>query len=121
MSDDPRSVIADFKAAVNMSAKQIEKWLGTDESKEVGFKDGGSGESVGHHSGRRIIEILGKKRADYADDDLKHMAKVAGYVKRHMAQRPEGDIKETPWRYSLMNWGHDPSKPARRPRSKAKG
>ncbi len=41
------------------------------------------------------------------------MAKVVGYVHRHLAQRPEGDIEETPWRYSLMNWGHDPLKKAK--------
>jgi len=35
------------------------------------------------------------------------MRKVTGYVSRHLAQRPSGDISETPWRYSLMNWGHD--------------
>ena len=32
------------------------------------------------------------------------------YVHRHMAQRPEGNISETRWIYSLMNWGHDPLK-----------
>ncbi|HSU37880.1 MAG TPA: DUF3140 domain-containing protein [Propionibacteriaceae bacterium] len=42
------------------------------------------------------------------DDDLAHMRKVNGYVKRHLAQRPQGDITDTAWRYSLMNWGHDP-------------
>jgi hypothetical protein len=26
------------------------------------------------------------------------------------AQRPEGDVKETRWRFSLMNWGYDPLK-----------
>ena len=26
------------------------------------------------------------------------------------AQRPDGDIEESDWRYSLMNWGHDPVK-----------
>jgi hypothetical protein len=70
-------------------------------------------ESVGHHSGRRIIEILGKKKSDYDDDDLKHMAKVVGYVHRHLAQKPVGDIEQAPWRYSLMNWGHDPLKKAK--------
>ena len=38
------------------------------------------------------------------------MRKVVGYVHRHMAQRPGGDVAETDWRYSLMNWGHDPLK-----------
>ena len=44
------------------------------------------------------------------DDDLAHMRKVVGYVHRHSAQRPKGDVEDTHWRYSLMNWGHDPLK-----------
>jgi predicted membrane-bound dolichyl-phosphate-mannose-protein mannosyltransferase len=28
----------------------------------------------------------------------------------HMAQRPSGDVRDTRWRWSLMNWGHDPLK-----------
>lgn len=36
------------------------------------------------------------------------MRKVIGYVHRHLAQRPGGDVRETKWRWSLMNWGHDP-------------
>ncbi|GAA4543340.1 DUF3140 domain-containing protein [Mycobacterium paraffinicum] len=43
-------------------------------------------------------------------DDYAHMRKVVSYAKRHLAQRPRGDIDESAWRYSLMNWGHDPSK-----------
>ena len=38
------------------------------------------------------------------------MRKVVGYVNRHTKQRPDGDVSETSWRYSLMNWGHDPLK-----------
>jgi hypothetical protein len=33
---------------------------------------------------------------------------AVGHVRRHTAQRPGGDVTETAWRYSLMNWGHDP-------------
>lgn len=113
MSSDPDQVIAGFKAAVNMTAHQLDEWLDTEKSKKVGYKDRGKGESVGHHSGRRIVEILSKKNADHDDDDLQHMAKVVGYVHRHLAQKPEGDVEETPWRYSLMNWGHDPLKKSR--------
>ena len=45
-----------------------------------------------------------------AEDDYAHMRKVIGYVHRHTAQRPGGDVTDTRWRYSLMNWGHDPLK-----------
>ncbi len=56
------------------------------------------------------MRILEKKRADLTDDDYAHMRKVVGYVKRHSAQKPKGDITDTDWRYSLMNWGNDPKK-----------
>ncbi len=110
MSSDSQATIQGFKQAVNMSAAQIRKWLDSDESKEVGAKSSEGAESTGHQSGRQIIEILGTKAADYSDDDLKHMAKVVSYVHRHLAQRPDGEIEDTPWRYSLMNWGHDPAR-----------
>jgi len=109
MSDSDNDVRAEFDDVVNMTAKQLENWLATDESRSVGQKDGG-GESTGHHSGRRIITLLSKRKGDLTDDDLSHMKKVNGYVKRHLAQRPDGDVTETAWRYSLMNWGHDPEK-----------
>lgn len=102
-----------FKKAVNMTPATLEKWLGTADSKEVGWKgdDGkGSGESVGHKSGNRILELKRKKKADLTDDDYAHMGKVVAYVKRHMAQGPAKDIEHSRWRYSLMNWGHDPLK-----------
>ena len=110
MSKDTKTVIEEFDDAVNMTAKQLESWLKTDESKSVGQKDDGDDESIGHKSGKHIIDILQKKKDDYTDDDISHMRKVVSYVHRHSAQKPDGDIEDTPWRYSLMNWGHDPLK-----------
>ena len=111
---DRDRVRKDFDEAVNMTASELKKWLSTKESHAVGFKgeDGkGKGESVGHASGRRIVAILGKKKADLTDDDLAHMRKVHGYVQRHLAQEPaKEDVETSRWRYSLMNWGHDPLK-----------
>jgi hypothetical protein len=106
--DDEQKIRKEFSEAVNMTPAEIEKWQDTDESKKVGFKDSDGQESVGHHSGRRIIEIQRKAVKDFSEADYEHMRKVIGYVHRHLAQRPKGDITETPWRYSLMNWGHDP-------------
>jgi hypothetical protein len=53
----------DWKDAVNMSQRQLQDWLETDESRSVGQKDGG-GEATGHKSGRRIVEILGTNKGD---------------------------------------------------------
>lgn len=106
MSDDDQW--HDFKSAVNMTPRQLRDWLDTEESREVGQKKGDGDESVGHEFGRHILAILDKKKADLTDEDRQHMKKVVGYVHRHLAQRPDGDITDTHWRYSLMNWGHDP-------------
>jgi Protein of unknown function (DUF3140) len=38
------------------------------------------------------------------------MRKVTGYVKRHLNQKPQHGVEDSRWRYSLMNWGHDPLK-----------
>jgi len=93
-----------------MTAGEIERWLKTPESKKVGWKgaDGANRESVGHASGRRIVQILRKEVTDLTPDDYVHMRKVVGFVRRHSAQRPE-NIYTSRWRYSLMNWGHDPA------------
>jgi hypothetical protein len=109
MAKSDEQVIGEFNDAVNMTRKELEDWLQTDESKQVGQSDGG-GESKGHESGRRIVEILGKKKGDYTDDDVDHMRRVVSYVNRHQAQGPEGDVEDSNWRYSLLNWGHDPLK-----------
>ncbi len=108
MSDE-KDTRADFGEAVNMTAGELEDWLKTHESRHAGQHDGG-GESVGHESGRRIVEILRTKKDDLSEKDEKHMRKVVGYVHRHLAQRPSGDVTDTTWRHSLMNWGHDPVK-----------
>ncbi len=109
MAKGNEQVKEEFREAVNMSAKELEDWLQTDESKGVGQKDGG-GESKGHESGCRIVEILEKDEDGITDDDVDHMRRVVSYVHRHQAQRSEGDVEHSNWRHSLLNWGHDPLK-----------
>ncbi|MEV5002488.1 DUF3140 domain-containing protein [Nocardioides sp. LML1-1-1.1] len=108
MAEEVDEVWEDWREAVNMAPGEIEDFLETEESRSVGDESGG--ESTGHRSGRRIVTILRTKKADLDADDAAHMRKVVGYVHRHLAQRPRGDVTDTAWRYSLMNWGHDPAK-----------
>jgi hypothetical protein len=103
---DHDAIYRRFHEAVNMAPAELEAWLETDESRAVGQKKG-SDESVGHASGRRIVALLRTPRAELDDEDYLHMRKVAGYVARHRAQEP-ANIVTSRWRYSLMNWGHDP-------------
>ncbi len=89
--DDIDQTRTDFAKAVNMPPARLETWLDSEESRKVGWAEGepkheaGGKESVGHASGRRIIAIKRKRKADLTDDDVAHMRKVVGYVHRHLA------------------------------------
>src|SRR5215470_17011463 len=79
-ADDRETAYRRFRDAVNMNVRQLERWLGSDESKSVGQKKSARAESTGHQSGRRIVSLLRKRKSDLTDADLSHMRKVVGYV-----------------------------------------
>src|SRR4051794_37597059 len=106
---DPQTVASAFAAAVNMSADEIEAWLETPQSRQVGFRREEADESAGHASGRRIAAILRTQEPARTAEDYAHMRKVVGFVRRHRAQEPANTVTSR-WRWSLMNWGHDPLK-----------
>src|SRR5918998_3215931 len=102
-NDDRQQTVDEFKGSVNMTRKELEDWLQTDESKSVGQ---GEGAAKGHESVRRIVSLLEKNKSDYTDDDLDHMKKVNSYVNRHLGQGPQDDPEDSKWRYSLMNFSY---------------
>ncbi len=114
-ADEKKATHKAFSELVNMTQAQLRKWLDSEDSRGVGMTPDGERvtgasqpASVGHHMGERILEIRARKQADLTDQDYADMRKVVGYIHRHTAQRPHGDITDTRWRKSLMNWGHDP-------------
>ena len=113
---DPQETQREFREVINMTPAALRRWLQTDESRSVGMTAEGErvtapgAESVGHHMGERILALKETPAAKLTPDDYADMRKVVGYVHRHMAQRPAGNIEESHWRKSLMNWGHDPMK-----------
>ena len=106
---DDKQTRDEFRDAVNMTPTELEKWLDSDESQQVGNTGGSDEESTGHAMGRRIVELQQTKAGDLTDDDLAAMRKVVGYVHRHRKQGApdKQDTETSKWRYSLMNWGHD--------------
>ena len=108
-SPDQKEIYTHFKELVNMTASQLEKWLQTAESKHTG-QDSGDGEAIGHKSGKQIVDILHKKQTELTADDYHQMQRVISYISRHKAQKPDGDLSETKWNYSLKNWGYDYTK-----------
>jgi len=121
--EDERRIREAFERLMNLTPAELAAWLETPESREVGMVRRGETESVGRQSARKILAIRAKPPEDLTEADYAHMRKVVGYCRRHLAQRPWGDVSNTRWRYSLMNWGHDPlrrtqASPARpKPRS----
>ncbi|CZS98847.1 uncharacterized protein RAG0_07408 [Rhynchosporium agropyri] len=116
MVKDNETVIKEFNELVNMTAPELEKWLKSEDSTGTGWsKDDGSGETIGHDSGRKIVEIL-KKNPErdpegYDEEDYDHMRKVVAYCKRHLAQEEKAkqDTESKSYK-SLKNWGHDAQK-----------
>lgn len=118
--EDERAIREAFDALVNLSPAELKAWLKTPQSHAVGMIRRGETESVGHQSAKKILAIRAKAVDDLTDADYAHMKKVIGYCRRHLAQRPQalgkaGDLTDTRWRWSLMNWGHDPLRGRRRP------
>jgi len=117
-----QEIIDQFNEYVNMSADELKKWLEGDDSQGAGWTGGkGEGETVGHESGRKIVEILesnpDKDPEQYSSEQLAHMKKVNAYCKRHLAQedklkdsKSKEELAETKSTKSLKNWGHDPLK-----------
>jgi hypothetical protein len=104
---------AEFDALVNLEPAELKAWLKRPESQRVGMIRRGETESVGRQAARKILAIRATPVEDLTDADYAHMKKVIGFCRRHLAQRPlalrmGGDITDTRWRWSLMNWGHDP-------------
>ncbi len=106
-SKSKEQIWSEWCELVNIPPHELEDWLQTEDSRSVGDSD--DEESTGHKSGRRIVKIKRTKKDDVTDDQWDHMATVVGYIKRHLSQGgPDGNTETTAWRYSLMNWGHDP-------------
>lgn len=116
MVKDAQTVIEEFNQLVNMSPDELKDWLGSEESTGSGWsKDDGSGETIGHESGRKIIKILEKNPkkdpGKYDEDDVDHMRRVVAYCKRHLAQEEKAKKDTNSKSYkSLKNWGHDAQK-----------
>lgn len=82
---DEKEVIREFNQLVNMTASELEEWLKSKDSRSAGWPKGGGqggGETVGHNSGRKIVEILRSnpdRTPEYTGEQIQHMRKVVSY------------------------------------------
>ena len=104
--------VTEFRTVVNISSEQLERWLNTAESQKLHYAD--EPKTPSDKNGMSILSLLKKRRDKYTDADIDQMETVVQFIAKRLEKRPKGDIVASNWRYSLMNWGHDPTKRSRR-------
>ena len=108
-------IIDEFRSVVNISRGHFERWLATPESRKLRFPDEPKNRTI---PGQAILKLLTKKKEKFTPEDVDKMDSVIEFIEGRIRKRPKGDIVASNWRYSLMNWGHDPTKPLKRVRGK---
>lgn len=96
-----------FHAVVNMTSRELEEWLMT---RSAGEESEALPDQAGTQNGRRVLGILGKRRADLTDDDFRIMRKVLDTVSSARGADMESTAGQANWRHRLMTLGHDPLK-----------
>jgi hypothetical protein len=98
----------EFHRVVNMTSRELADWLRTASSEP---NDEALPDQAGTPTGQDVLAILGKRKADVGEDDLRVMRKVVDRV--HAARRDdlEPTAGQAAWRHRLMSLGHDPLKP----------
>ena len=97
-----------FHRVVNMTSRELRDWLmvqGAGENAET------EPDHAGRPLGRRVLDILGKRRSDLTEDDVKVMQSVVDRVTARRGDELDGTITEDAERRKLMDLGHDSLKP----------
>lgn len=98
----------EFHDLVNMSSRELGEWLHTvsadPDAEELPDR-------AGPETGRHVLAVLGKRRADLTRADIELMEQVVATVRAERGEEPEPTAGDPEWRHRLMNLGHDPLKP----------
>lgn len=108
----------EFHRVVNMSSRELFEWLRTrcaDEEAEQ------LPEHAGPETGRRVLQILHKRRVDLTDDDEQTMREVVDRIHTERGDELEPTAGQDDWRHRLMTIGHDPLQPPRDAHRPARG
>lgn len=121
IDDEKRSLYKKWQKLVNMSGKEIQSFLDSDEGGEAGLsrkeagKAGAGGKKItsGRDSARAIIRMLGTPMAKWTANDWKWAGKQVNFISRMKgAKGGMRDEKGRPTRklLALKVWGHNPEK-----------
>ncbi|KAL4431786.1 hypothetical protein ABPG77_003002 [Micractinium sp. CCAP 211/92] len=107
-----------MQETINMSPQELERWLGTEESRQAVEQVEEDVDKNGRHAARRIVELLHKDEELMYEGDLLHMWQITQYVRCHrdvlrqqvqQGMDPE-QLRNSMERSHLMNFGFDPLK-----------
>ncbi|SFQ31317.1 Protein of unknown function [Amycolatopsis arida] len=99
----------EFHRVVNMTSRELAEWLRTDsaEPDQEELPD-----QAGTPTGQQVLAILGKRKVDLDDQDVRVMRRVVDRVQAERRDDLEPTAGQAHWRHRLMSLGHDPLKPA---------
>src|SRR2546423_14617069 len=65
-----------------------------------------------HALGLQVLQVLDKRRTDLTPSDVDLMHQVTDLIRGRLANPPEDDVNNPPWRDTLLSPGHDATRPA---------
>lgn len=99
----------EFHRVVNMTSRELEDW---DRTRSAGEDVEELPDQAGTPTGQHVLHVLGKRRTDLNDEDLRVMRKVVDRVHAERRDDLEPTAGQSGWRHRLMSIGHDPLKPS---------
>lgn len=97
-----------FHRVVNMTSRELRDWLAVEGAGET---TEALPDQAGSDLGRRVLEILGKRRSDLTEDDVRVMQSVVDRVTARRGDELDAVVDDDRERRRLMDIGHDPLKP----------
>lgn len=98
----------EFHRVVNMTSRELMDWLRTRDAMETSEE---LPDQAGTETGRKVLDVLQKRRVDLTADDEHTMRRVVDRVHAERGVDLEPKAGQENWRHRLMSIGHDPLKP----------
>src|SRR5256885_6169592 len=95
-----------FHALVNMSSPELRDWLlNTPDGVDTYAPE----PDVDVHAlGLQVLQLKEKRRTDLTRSDVDVMREVADLIRGRLANAPDDDVANEPWRDTLLTLGPDP-------------
>jgi hypothetical protein len=97
-----------FHRVVNMTSRELRDWLAVEGAGETTEE---VPDQAGPPLGRRVLDILAKRKADLTEDDVAVMRRVIDKIVAKRGEDLDGIIDDDRERRRLMDLGHDALKP----------